>query len=123
LSRAFVVSVSMTRYDQLRDECRRFHAKHPDIWDLFEQFTRQKIRQGFKNYSARGVFHRIRWETEKPKYKQGEEFKLNDHHSPFYARRFMRMYPDCAGFFRTRVQLSKATSPTSLPPLGPADFD
>jgi hypothetical protein len=32
----------------------------------------------------------------------GEPYKINDHYSAYYARLFMRDYPEYDGFFRTR---------------------
>lgn len=110
-----------SRLDEMRDECLRFHKQHPRVWDLFVKFTLGRIDRGFKNYSARGIFQRIRWETEEAQTSE-IEFKLNDHHSPFYARRFMRMYPQHDGFFRTRKQISADNNASCLPPLGPKDF-
>jgi hypothetical protein len=111
-----------TRLDEMREQVSVFHSEHPEVWGLFVQFTTEKIEQGFKNYSARGIFHRIRWETDKPDYHEGYEFKLNDHYSPFYARRFMKMYPQYDGFFRTRRQTSEEDHPTKMSPLTPRDY-
>lgn len=90
---------------------------------MFVRFTRDRIGRGFDHYSSDAIFHRIRWESSKPSYKEGEEFKLNDHHTAFYARRFMRMYPQHAGFFRTREQTSRYEDASNRPALGPEDFD
>ncbi len=103
----------------MRRQCIDFHEDNPRVWELFKKFTFDRVRKGFHNYSARSIFHRIRWETDIPEYEQGEEFKLNDHHSPFYARRFMRMYPEHAGFFRTRIQKSQAKPATNRPEIRP----
>ena len=112
-----------TRLDEMREQVQRFHDDNPEVWDLFVRFTLQKINRGFSHYSARGIFHRIRWETDDPSYEKGVEFKLNDHHSPFYARRFMKMYPEHEGFFRTREQTSHHNDATQLPELGPRDYE
>ena len=111
-----------TRLDEMRSQVSAFHSEHPEVWDLFVRFTQEKINRRFGHYSARGIFHRIRWETEQPTYTEGREFKLNDHCSPFYARRFMRMYPQHDGFFRTRRQTSQEDCPTQMSPLTPRDF-
>lgn len=113
----------MNRLEEMREQVVAYHKQHPEVWDLFVQFTTDKIEQGFTNYSARGIFHRIRWETDKPDYHEGYEFKLNDHHSPFYARRFMKMYPQHEGFFRTRHQTSEDKDATYMPELGPQDYE
>jgi len=111
-----------SRYEQLRQEAIKFHKKYPKVWSLFCEYTFERIQRGFKNYSARGIFHRIRWETDQAETSENE-FKLNDHHSPFYARAFMKAYPEYSGFFRTRKQNSKEEKATDLPPLTPDYFD
>ena len=111
-----------TELDQMRDQVTLFHEEHPEIWGHFVRFTFEKIEQGFAHYSARGIFHRIRWETDKPDYEKGLEFKLNDHHSPFYARRFHKVFPQHDGFFHTREQISARNDATDLPQLTPADY-
>lgn len=115
-------AIVTTRKEQMAEEAAAFHKAHPEVWTMFVLFTRDRIQRGFKAYSSDAIFHRIRWETAKPTYAPGEEFKLNDHHTAFYARRFMRMYPEFAGFFRTRKQLSENQPASTLPPLTPDDF-
>lgn len=112
----------MSRRDQLHEQCAAFHEAHPEVWELFERFALERIAAGFKHYSARGIFHRIRWEVARPDYDPDTEFKLNNNHSPFYARRFHRLHPEWNGFFRTRRQISDDEIQVTLPPLGPADF-
>jgi len=112
--------MSESRQDQLRNECKKFHKAHPEVWMAFVRLTQSRIDKGFQHYSARAIFHQIRWEQEKPEYETGQEFKLNDHHSPFYARRFNRMYS--TDLFRLRRQISQDAPATDLDELGPEDF-
>ena len=95
------------RYEELRQAAIKFHREHPEVWHLFDLYTWDRIDRGCKNYSARGVFHRIRWETSTPSYTLGKEFKLNNNHSPFYARAWMKLHPEYDGFYRVREQISK----------------
>ncbi len=111
-----------TRYDELADSVRKFHKKHPMVWTLFQRYTFDRINRGFKHYSAYAIFERVRWETDQAQV-DGDEFKLNNNHRPFYARAFMKKYPEHEGFFRTRVQTSKEKTATGLPELKPSDFD
>lgn len=111
-----------TRQDQMRERCEAFHREHPEVWNMFVEFALDRISLGFDAYSADAIFHRIRWETARPSYKPGEEFKMNDHYTAFYARRFHRMYPQHNGFFRLRKQPSRLISECKLPELGPSDF-
>lgn len=111
----------MTRNDQLRLECQKFHEAHPEVWDAFVELTFTAIRRGHKTYGARTIWEVMRWNCGVGS--DGEaKFKLNDHYPPFYARRFHRMYPEHNGFFRLREQKSGQAPAVNLAPLGPADF-
>ena len=84
---------------RLEAKFREHHEENPHVYELFKKFTQQVINAGFEHYSARAVFHRIRWytnvETNDP------TFKLNDHHSPYYARMWMQEH-EPEDFFRIR---------------------
>ena len=116
--------MKQTRHDQLREAAQTFHNEHPEVWDYFVRFALEARRAGYEHYSAYAIFERIRWELNVVRgYNPETEFKLNNNHRPFYARRLMKMYPDAFGnFFRTREQTSKTRSATNLPPLGPKDY-
>lgn len=110
-----------SRHEEMREKVRLYHKAHPEVWTLFCQFTNELIDRGFKNYSARGIFHRIRWEADAPSYGLAE-FKLSNNHSPFYARAFMKKFPEHSGFFRLRDQPSKDAPELRMAELGPNDF-
>lgn len=110
--------MSKTRLEEMREQCNRFHVEHPEVWDLFVRFTFEMINRGYKHYSAKGVFERIRWEKDAG----GDgvtQFKLGNNYTPFYSRRFMKMYPEYDGFFRLRQQTSEGRDATNLPELSP----
>ena len=110
--------MSESRLDEMREQVQRFHENNPDVWRLFCGFTFDRINLGFKNYSANAIFKRIRWEKDVG----GDgavQFKLNNNYRAFYARRFMKAYPEHDGFFRTREQISEAKDATQLDELGP----
>jgi hypothetical protein len=77
-----------------------FHLANPQVYELFKRFTFEALRSGRKNYSAYAIFERIRWHSEIET--QGDDFKLNNNHRPYYARLFMYEHPEYDGFFRTR---------------------
>ena len=111
-----------TRHDQMREHCIAFHEKHPEVWDLLVQFSHEMRSRGFQRYSIRAVFERIRWEKDAG----GDgvnQFKINSNHQAFYARRFMRMYPEFEGFYKTREQKSKQTVASDFPELTPQDYE
>ncbi len=112
----------MSRRDEMAEQCTEFHRKHPEVWELFVQFSFDIIRKGFKNYSCNAIFERIRWEKDAGG-DGGAQFKLNNNYRALYARRFMQMYPEHEGFFRTREQTSSTKPPTHLPELTPAAYE
>tara|TARA_R100001086_G_scaffold240621_1_gene166881 strand:- start:78 stop:446 length:369 start_codon:yes stop_codon:yes gene_type:complete len=111
-----------TRLDEMRSQVKAFHSEHPEVWDLFVRFTKEILRRGFKHYSVNAIFERIRWEVDTVGRNDQYEFKLNNNYRAFYARRFMRMYPQHDGFFRTRRQTSQEDYPTQMSPLTPRDY-
>ena len=96
----------MTRHDELRRDCNRFHAEHPEVWDLFVKFTMEKVALGYDHYGVVGVFERLRWETNAGA--DVPELNINSSFRAFYARRFNKLHPHLGGgqFFRLRAQTS-----------------
>lgn len=113
----------MTRWEELRKDWLAFHKARPEVWKQFCEFTFDRIKRGFQNYSSDAIFHRVRWEMAIPAYRKGKEFKLNDHYTAFYSRAFMETFPEHDGFFRTRDQPSRWQPAVDLPPLGPEYLD
>lgn len=97
----FDIPERRTRQDQILDQFAEFHRANPHIFDLFCRFADQVARAGFEHYSARGIFHRIRWHTEVETRSGGEGFKLSNYYSPYYARMY-ELKTGRVGFFRNR---------------------
>lgn len=113
-----------SRYEELELAATEFNGKHPEVWKLFVQFTRDAIACGFDCYSADAVMHRVRWETamgQSGPYGEAGRYKINDHHVTFYGRWFMEKNPERDGFFRLRIQKSKVQQPTGRRPDHPLD--
>lgn len=102
---------SPTRQDQIFERFVQFHRENPAIWRLFRLFTFNRIKRGFKRYSARGIAARVRFETDLPT-QDDTGFKLNDHYTPYYARMFAVRYPNHGDFFRMRELVSAHHSPS-----------
>lgn len=83
---------------------RDFSAWLEENWRIYLEFERRAGRlweAGRKHYGARSIWEVMRYESA-----IGElagEWKLNDHRPPDLARLFMKMNPQCVGFFETRV--------------------
>lgn len=77
-----------------------FHAVNPKVYELFKSFTFELIQAGRNHYSSDAVCHRIQWHTTVET--TGDDFRINDHHTAYYARLFMSDFPEHEGFFRVR---------------------
>tara|TARA_R110000772_G_C13309802_1_gene439841 strand:- start:13145 stop:13459 length:315 start_codon:yes stop_codon:yes gene_type:complete len=78
-----------------------YHEKHPEVWRLFLKFTKEAMLAKRKRFGARLIWERMRWYVQIEK-DDGADYKLNDHHPPFYARLFINTYPQFADFFEIR---------------------
>jgi hypothetical protein len=108
----------MNRLEEMREQVTAYHKQHPEVFQMFEEFTFQMINRGFKNYSSKAIFERIRWEKDAGG--NGEsQFKIGNNYAAFYGRRFMRKHPQHDGFFRTRKQTSETREATYMPELTP----
>jgi len=86
---------------KLVEEFERFDAEHPDVWAHFERVALDLIRRGRKHYSSDAICHVVRWHIETSS--QGVcDFKVNDHFTAFYSRKFGQAHPEHAGFFERR---------------------
>ncbi len=94
----------MRRYDRWRD----FHRANPQVFNLFEHFARQALNKGHrKRFGARMIGERIRWYTSIET--SGDDYRLNDHYWPYYARLLMLLFDEFAGFFEIRNERFDAT--------------
>lgn len=112
-----------TRRDQLEEQAADFHKRNPEVWTLFCRFTFEAIKRGFRSYSGQAIFERIRWETDQADTEGRSTFKLNNNYRAWYARRFMELFPQHKGFFRTRTRQSKDWAATNLPELRPEFYE
>lgn len=91
----------------------RFDAAHPDVWRHFERLALELWSKGRRHYSARTILHVIRHHIDTTAHHTDAEFKLNDHWSPFYSRRFLSLHPECGEFFERRLASADALQRTT----------
>jgi len=77
----------------------KYHEENPHIYDYFERFALMMAERR-SYYSAKCVFHRVRWETTLEG--KDDQFKVDDGWISHYARMFMELHPEHKGFFKTR---------------------
>ena len=87
-------------HDEIHEAFWRFHRQNPEVYALFDRFTRQLIAAGYERGSAKLIFERIRWET---MFRAPGAVKLNNNYTSRYARLWEGQNPKHKGFFRTRA--------------------
>lgn len=75
-----------------------YHAANPHVWEEFERRALTMIAAGRPRYSARTIVEAIRWHFD-AQTTSGDGFKINDHHSAYYARLFVAKHPEHREFF------------------------
>lgn len=86
----------------LEEQFVAFHQANPHIFDMLREMALELKTAGRKRYGISGLFEVLRWryavKTSEP------DFKLNNNHRAFYARKLMSYVPELRGFFATRAQ-------------------
>lgn len=86
-----------------------FHAQNPWVYDKIKQMVHSLKRRGWTHYSMRTMIAVLRFEwdlrttgADVPTTDGERSVKLNDHHSPYYARLLVEEYPVLWDFFEFR---------------------
>ena len=87
----------MTR---LQRDFEQFDQDNPRIYELLCKFIDQAIARGFRRLGMQMLYERVRWEVMIET--TDTEFKLNNNHVAYYARKWLREHPQYPDFFATR---------------------
>lgn len=93
-----------TRADQVFRRFSEFHRNNPMVWDLFCQFA-DEARTRHSRYSADAILHRVRWEVSMT-VQTHDHVKINNDFGPYYARMYLALFDQAAGFFELRRRKS-----------------
>lgn len=77
-----------------------FDAENPDFYRHFRDLARLAISRGFRKYSARTLIEVMRWNSDVRI--SGTGWKINDHNTPYFARKFLAEPGTPPGFFELR---------------------
>ena len=77
----------------------KFHAEFPEVYARLRREALDMRRRGWKRYGIRTLWEIARHHMN---LQHGGEYKLNDHHTRFYARLLMKNESELDGFFETR---------------------
>lgn len=83
------------------EKWRAFHARNPQVYELLRAKALYAVRRGHKRLGLRTIWEALRWDLT-VQVDSADDFKLNDHYTPFYARELMAREPELAGVFEVR---------------------
>lgn len=70
-----------------------FHKNHPEVYEEYKKDIMEILKSGCDLYSAYLVRENDRWNSKR---------KINNNHTPYYARLFIEEFPQYKSFFRLR---------------------
>ena len=91
-------------------EFEKFDAENPKLWLLFCRFCDQAIAVGRRKLGVSLIIERIRWEVFITT-TSDDDFKINNNHRAYYARKWLAAHPEYPGFFETRKVRNSGGSP------------
>lgn len=80
-----------------------FDVTHPKVYKMFSFFTTQALNANYKQFGAKMVMERIRWETYISK---DGQLRFANQYTAFYARKFEFFNPQFKGIFRMRKSVA-----------------
>lgn len=80
-----------------------FDAANPQIYAAFERLAYQVISKNRQHYSAKCLFHVVRWESD---IGGQSDFKIDDGWISHYSRKFARLNPAYGDLFTQRTRVS-----------------
>ena len=81
------------------DNFEKYHEENPAVYEMFKKFSIQ-IAAKRERFSAKCIFHRVRWETAVGNYPS--DYKIDDGWISHYARKFVKDFPQHKDFFQFR---------------------
>jgi hypothetical protein len=102
---------------ELERQFEAFHRLNPHVYEAIVEIALDlKKGRGFWKGGMKMIFERLRWlyaiQT------RGEEYKLNNNYTAFYARVVMATVPELDGFFETRLHKGEDPYVPDLVALG-----
>jgi len=101
---------SLTDWERFKS----IHKERPKIYEVFQKVTFELMKRGYDRYSAYGIMHIVRFKIWQPgvDMRPDEDYKISNNMTPFYARLFLRDFPEhqdnpdegIKGFFQTKVK-------------------
>jgi hypothetical protein len=98
--------------DEMTERFLEFHAANPRVYGALVRFAFEAQAAGYEKYGLSDLMGRVRWELQvvdrDPRGDVGDDFKINDHYSPYYARLIMNRHETLRGMFDLRRSIADA---------------
>jgi hypothetical protein len=85
----------------LESKFNKFDAANPVVYVFFKRFAFQAMTAGRRKLSASLIMERIRWELSIETYSD-TQYKICNNHTAYYARKFMKDFPEYGPIFFTK---------------------
>jgi hypothetical protein len=84
----------------IEEQFRRFHEANPHVARILAQMALDLKRRGREHFGMKALFEALRYYSALQT--EGDEWKLNNNHTSFYARLLMDRHPELEDFFEIR---------------------
>lgn len=93
----------------IREGFEKFNAENPHIFSAFEQQALRAIGKGRNKISAKLIINWIRWHE----FLNSNDisFRINDAYQSYYAREFVKKYPQHENIFEFRKLRNEESGP------------
>ena len=95
-----IVQLAQTHKEQFTDDFLKWLTYNVHVWLAFEKEAVRAVGRGLKHYSARTIIEWLRHNSAVRGV--ADDWKLNDHITPYMARLFRLKYPEYEDFFELR---------------------
>jgi hypothetical protein len=98
-----------------------FDRANPRVYELLCQFADRAISAGRMRLGAKLIWERLRWEIYVESV-SNDDFRLNNNHTAYYARKWLRDHPEYPEFFETRIVKGERGAHWRFDEEGQGDF-
>lgn len=106
LDLAPLVQPKVVKGATLRERFESFHRLNPHVAENLYKLAKRAKDRGVKRWAVKALIEHLRWQTVMQT--EGEVWKINNNHAPFYARLLMKEHEELDGFFETRKLSAKS---------------
>lgn len=87
-------------FDLIDSRAVRYDVENPGVWQEFERLALDLIGRGIQHYGAKAVMEVVRYH--RTVRSNDPHFRVNNTFTSYYARKFIRRYPQYRDFFDMR---------------------